>query len=53
MRPAKGETVNGTDVSRCRVADLITKIIARPSLHLHGNLGIDKPGTDGDKPSFY
>ena len=50
---AKGETFKGTEVSRRSVADLIAKIIAKPSLHVRGNLGIDKPGTDGDKPSFY
>lgn len=50
---AKGETFKGTEVSRRSVADLIVKIVTRPSLHRHGNLGIDKPGTDGDKPSFY
>ncbi|KRE97827.1 NAD-dependent dehydratase [Frateuria sp. Soil773] len=50
---AKGETFKGTEVSRRSVADLIAKIIATPSLHSKANLGIDKPGTDGDKPSFY
>jgi len=42
----------GTVVSRKSVADLIVKIIRSPSLHLRGNLGVNKPGTDGDKPSF-
>jgi len=42
----------GTVVSRKSVADLIAKIIRDPSLHLHGNIGVDKPGTDGDKPTF-
>jgi uncharacterized protein YbjT (DUF2867 family) len=50
---AKGETFKGTEVSRRSVADLIAKIIATPSLHSKANLGVDKPGTDGDKPSFY
>ena len=49
----KGEIFKGTEVSRRSVADLIVKIIAKPSLHVRSNLGIDKPGTDGDKPSFY
>lgn len=49
---AKGETFRGTEVSRRSVADLIARIIATPSLHSKANLGIDKPGTDGDKPSF-
>ena len=42
----------GTVVSRKSVADLIAKIIRSPSLHLHGNIGVDKPGSDGDKPYF-
>ncbi len=50
---AKGETFKGTEVSRRSVADLITSIITTPSLHLHANLGVNKPDTDGDKPSFY
>ena len=49
----KGETFKGTEVSRRSVADLIAEIIATPSLHSKANLGIGKPGTDGDKPSFY
>ena len=42
----------GTVVSRKSVADLIVKVIRSPSLHLRGNVGVNKPGTDGDKPSF-
>lgn len=49
----KGEPFKGTEVSRKSVADLIVKIILSPKLHSHANVGIDKPGTDGDKPSFY
>lgn len=50
---AKGETFKGTEVSRRSVADLIARIIVKPTLHVRSNLGIDKPGIDGDKPSFY
>ena len=50
---SKGETFKGTEVSRRSVADLIAKIIGTPTLHLHANLGVHKPGTDGEKPSFY
>lgn len=49
----RDETFKGTEVSRRSVATLITRIIAQPDLHLHADLGINKPGTDGDKPSFY
>lgn len=42
----------GTVVSRKSVADLIAKIVRSPNLHLHGSVGVNKPGTDGDKPYF-
>lgn len=42
----------GTVVSRKSGADLIAKIIRSPNLHLHGNIGVDKPGRAGDKPYF-
>lgn len=42
----------GTVVSRKSVADLIAKIIRSPNLHLRGSVGVNKPGTDGDKPYF-
>lgn len=46
------EPFKGTVVSRKSVADLITRIIVRPELHLGENLGVNKPGSDGDKPYF-
>lgn len=49
---AKGQPFKGTVVSRRSVADLIVRVIASPDLHLLGNLGVNKPGTDGDKPYF-
>jgi uncharacterized protein YbjT (DUF2867 family) len=49
----KGEMFKGTEVSRKSVADLIVKIIRSPTLHSRRNLGVAKPGTDGNKPSFY
>lgn len=49
---AKGQPFKGTVVSRRSVAALIAGIIASPDLHLHSNLGVNKPGTDGDKPYF-
>ena len=48
----KGERFNGTVVSRKSVADLIAKIIRSPDRHIHASLGINKPGTDADKPYF-
>lgn len=48
----KGEPFRGTVVSRKSVGDLIAKIIQSPDSHIHSNLGINKPGTDADKPYF-
>jgi uncharacterized protein YbjT (DUF2867 family) len=49
----KGETFKGTEVSRKSVADLVVRIVRAPTLHARGNIGVDKPGSAGDKPSFY
>lgn len=49
----RGQTFRGTEVSRRSVAALVTDIVADPSLHSRGSVGVDKPGTDGDKPAFY
>lgn len=48
----KGTPFQGTVVSRKSVADLIAKVIANPALHVGGNLGVNKPGSVGDKPYF-
>jgi uncharacterized protein YbjT (DUF2867 family) len=48
----RNEPFKGTEVSRKSVADLIVKLIDSPKRALHGSLGVDKPNTDGDKPSF-
>ena len=49
---ARNEPFKGTVVSRKSVADLITKVIATPTLHVRANLGVNKPNSDGDKPYF-
>ncbi|HET7003786.1 MAG TPA: SDR family oxidoreductase [Puia sp.] len=49
----KGEPVTGTEISRKSVADLIVKLIENPKLHVKESLGMEKPGTEGDKPAFY
>jgi len=48
----KGEPFKGTVVSRKSVADLITKMILSPDLHVVASLGVNKPSSDGDKPYF-
>lgn len=48
----KGETFKGTEVSRKSVADLIVKLIDTPKRSVRGSLGVNKPNTEADKPSF-
>lgn len=50
---SRHEPFKGTEVSRRSVAALITHIIEDPTIGSRDSLGVDKPGTDGDKPSFY
>ncbi|NMO03096.1 SDR family oxidoreductase [Gordonia sp. TBRC 11910] len=49
----RNEQFKGTEVSRKSVAALVVDILNHPEAHVRENLGIDKPGTDGPKPSFY
>lgn len=48
----KGEPFKGTEVSRKSVAALVTDIATSPGLWSRANLGVNKPGTDADRPSF-
>lgn len=48
----KGQPFKGTVVSRRSVAELIAGIIESPERHVRESLGVDKPGSDGDKPYF-
>jgi uncharacterized protein YbjT (DUF2867 family) len=45
----RNELFKGTTVSRKSVAALVTEIIAHPEKHVRENLGVNKPGTDGDR----
>jgi uncharacterized protein YbjT (DUF2867 family) len=49
----KSELFKGTEVSRKSVAALVVKLIDNPKLEIRKNLGVNKPNTDGNKPSFY
>lgn len=49
----KGEPFKGTEVSRKSIADLVVKLAQDPNRDVRGSLGVNKPGTDGDKPSWY
>jgi hypothetical protein len=47
------EPFKGTEVSRKSVAALVTDIVTQPDRWVRANLGVNKPGTDGDKPAFF
>lgn len=49
----KNEPFRGTEVSRKSVGALVAKLIINPELEKRASLGINKPGTYWDKPSFY
>jgi hypothetical protein len=49
----KGEPFNGTEVSRKSMAALVASIARSSGQWSRANLGVNKPGTDGDKPSFF
>lgn len=46
------ELFKGTEISRWSVAALALAIAKNPTLYSHENIGIDKPGSEGDKPAF-
>jgi uncharacterized protein YbjT (DUF2867 family) len=48
----KGEPFKGTEVSRKSVAAYVMKILEDPAFANRSDVGIDKPGTEGDKPAF-
>jgi uncharacterized protein YbjT (DUF2867 family) len=48
----KGEPFKGTEVSRKSVAALVADIVTHPGRWPRANLGVNKPGTDDDKPAF-
>jgi uncharacterized protein YbjT (DUF2867 family) len=48
----KGQPVTGTEISRKSVADLVIKLIEDPNLHVNESLGMEKTGTEADKPGF-
>jgi uncharacterized protein YbjT (DUF2867 family) len=49
----KNEPSKGTEVSRKSVAALVVKLIENATLEIRKSVGVNKPNTYGDKPSFY
>lgn len=48
----RDEPFKGTEVSRKSVAALVTELVRHPERLVRANIGVNKPGTDGDKPAF-
>lgn len=46
------QTFKGTEVSRASVADYALQLINNPQQALRTSIGLNKPNTDGDKPSW-
>lgn len=46
----KGEPFKGTIISRKSIADYIVRLINDDNLDNYASVGIDKPGTDGNRP---
>ncbi len=49
----KDEPFKGTEVSRKSIAALVATLVQSPGEHIRDSLGVNKPDTDGDKPSWY
>ncbi|AKP67929.1 SDR family oxidoreductase [Companilactobacillus ginsenosidimutans] len=49
----KGEAFKGTEVSRKSIAQVVVDIAQDPSQFSKASIGVNKPNTDGDKPSWY
>lgn len=49
----KGEPFKGTEVSRKSIGHVVSQIAQNPLPYAHRSIGVNKPGTDGDKPSWY
>lgn len=49
----KGEPFRGTEVSRRSVADLVVRLATGRVPGSRESVGVDKPGTEGDRPAWY
>lgn len=49
----KGELFRGTEVSRKSVASEVVELLLDPDEEVRASIGLDKPGTDDDKPEWY
>lgn len=49
----RGEAFKVTEVSRKSIGKLVAQAVQEPDKFTRVDLGVDKPGTDGDKPAWY
>lgn len=49
---SRNEPFKGTEIARKAVAAYIMTVLENPAKDIGGNIGLNKPGTEGDKPSF-
>ncbi|WP_321877020.1 SDR family oxidoreductase [Paraburkholderia bannensis] len=49
---ARDQPFKGTEVSRKSVAALVVELVEHPEKLVRANVGVNKPGTDADKPAF-
>lgn len=49
---SRSEAFRGTEVSRKSVAALVTDLIEHPDRLIRANVGVNKPGSNADKPTF-
>lgn len=49
----KGEEFKGTEVSRRSIAQIVVDIAQDPDKFKGQSIGVNKPNTNGDKPSWY
>ncbi|MBA4491137.1 SDR family oxidoreductase [Paracoccus sp. S1E-3] len=48
----RNEPFKGTEIARKAVAAYVMSLLQNPAKDIGGNIGLSKPGTDGDKPAF-
>lgn len=53
QKTKKGEPITNTEISRKSIASYINELVNNPTEDVHESIGLEKPGTEGDKPSWY
>lgn len=53
QKTKKGEPITNTEISRKSIASYINELVNNLTEDVHESIGLEKPGTEGDKPSWY